>query len=305
MLYRLRREFQTRRFNAAINEVFSTPPMPVVESTLTIVSMVATYDIPMYLLGMKSFYRRIGHGRLIAILARDTPASARTTLQRHFPGIAFETLEELNTGTCQRGGTWERLVYILDRAANEYIVQVDCDTLAVADDLQEVAECIGRNIPFAMADNNNRIQTLRETAERVKRWPPNYIGVIAEQMFERYPNCDALRYVRGSSGFAGFASGGFPRTRIEEFHHIMEELIGQTRWREWGTEQCASNFAIANSPGAIVLPFPDYTSFHPGGPRSGVKFFHFIGSHRFDEGFFAARGREEIRRLMQGAQRLT
>ncbi len=297
MLYKLRRQIQVRRFGSTIREVLSTPPMPIVEAPLTIVSMVATSEVPMYVLSMKAFYRRIGRGRLVAIIDRDMPAPARATLEQHFPGIAFEILEDIDTGPCQRGGTWERILYILDRAATEYVVQVDCDTLPVAADLQEVTDCIAANVSFTLADNNNRIRTLRETAAATKKMQSDYIGVVSERMFDQYPNCDEQFYVRGSSGLAGFAPGAFPRQRLEEFHGIMEGLVGRERWREWGTEQCASNFAVANSPGAVVLPSPAYTSFFPGGPRQGVKFFHFIGSFRFDEGFFAARGREEIASL--------
>jgi hypothetical protein len=302
MLYRLRRDLAVRRFNRDIAGILATPPMPVVEAPLTIISMVLPADVPMYVLSMKAFYRRIGRGKLVAIIDRDTPQASLDTLRRHFPGIAFEILEDIDTGPCQRGGTWERVLHILDRAAHEYVVQVDCDTLPTTEDLREVVECIDAGVAFTMADNHNRIRTLRETAEATKRMNSDYIGVVSERCFDRYPNCDELRYVRGSSGLAGFAPGAFPRSRLEEFHQIMEEMVGAKRWREWGTEQCASNFAVANSPGAVVLPFPAYASFCPNGPRAEAKFFHFIGSFRFDEGFFAARGREEIARLLKGAR---
>jgi hypothetical protein len=246
---------------------------------------------------MKAFYRRVGRGRLVAIIDRDTPSELTATLKQHFPGIAFEILEDIDTGICQRGGTWERILYILSRAESEYVVQVDCDTLPLTDDLKEVVDCINAGVSFTMADNHNRIRSLRETAAATKGMDSDYIGVVTERLFDRYPDCDTLHYVRGSSGLAGFAPGAFPRARIEEFHRIMEEMVGATRWREWGTEQCASNFAVANSPGAVILPYPAYSSFGPGGPREGVKFFHFIGSYRFDDGFFAARGREEIAAL--------
>lgn len=302
MFYRLRRRLQRHRFDSAIAGVLDTPPMPVVEAPgLTILSMVAPDDVPMYVLSMKAFYRRIGRGRLIAILDRDTPTAARDTLRRHFPGIAFEIIEVIDTGPCQRGGTWERILHILDRAATEYVVQVDCDTLPVAADLDEVADCIATGRAFTMADNSLGLRTLRETAEAADPTDGDFIGDVTERVFDRYPDAERLLYVRGSSGLAGFAPGAFPRARIEEFHQIMEDMLGPARWREWGTEQCASNFAVANSPGAVVLPFPAYASFFPDGPRAGVKFFHFIGSHRFDQGFFAARGREEIAALAASA----
>jgi hypothetical protein len=77
----------------------------------------------------------------------------------------------------------------------------------------------------------------------------------------------------------------------------MEALVGRERWREWGSEQCASNYAVANTPGAITLPFPEYTSFHPGCDRERAKMYHFIGSFRFDDNVFAQLARDEIRAL--------
>jgi hypothetical protein len=296
MFYRYRRKFATWRFNNAIKAIHETPPMEVVAAPLSIVSMVKTRDVPMYLLSMKAFYRRIGRGKLIAIIDRDTPQPARDMLQRHFPGIAFEILEDIDTGPCQRGGTWERILYVLDRSTEEYVVQVDCDTLPLSEDLHEVTDCIRAGIAFTMADGFS-IQSMPEAAAAAKQTDGDYIGIVTERLFDRYPGHERLRYVRGSSGFAGFSKGGFTRSQMEDFHRHMEDLVGKTRWREWGTEQCASNFAVANSPGGITLPYPAYASFSPGGPREEAKFFHFIGSYRFDEGFFARHGRAEIEKI--------
>lgn len=65
----------------------------------------------------------------------------------------------------------------------------------------------------------------------------------------------------------------------------MKTLYRRLR-RGWGTEQRASNFVTANSPRPVVLPFPAYSCFFPGGPRAEAKYLHFIGSHRFDEDFY-------------------
>ncbi len=296
MFYRHRRRLATWRFNQAIRGALRTPPVPVVPAPWSIVSMVSARDWPMYLITMKAFYRRIGGGKLVAVVARAMPQEALERLREHFPGILLETLEDIDTGSCQRGGTWERLIYILDRSADEYVIQVDCDTLPVADDLREVTDCIRDGIPFTIADNT-RILPLRDVAEAARATPGDYVGIAAERLLDRYPDRDRYRYVRGSSGFTGFARGGFTRAGIEAFHREMETLLGAERWREWGTEQCASNFAVANSPSAIVLPYPRYTSFFPGGPRREAKFFHFLGAFRFQDNYFADRCRAEIRRL--------
>jgi FkbM family methyltransferase len=43
-----------------------------------------------------------------------------------------------------------------------------------------------------------------------------------------------------------------------------------------------------------VLPYPEYASFSPRVPRQAVKFFHFIGTFRFLDDYYAARAQEVI-----------
>jgi FkbM family methyltransferase len=299
MLYRFQKYSRMRRFSYAIREVFRTPPVEVKEAPWCIVSMVANGDVAMYLLAIKSFYPKLGRGKVAAIIDRDMPQALRDTLARHVIGLEFVILEHIPTGACQRGGTWERLLYVLDRSEREYTIQLDSDTLTVSDDVDEVVHCLEVNTSFTISDGFE-IMSLPEVAQEAEVTPSEYIGIVSERMFAHYPDGEHLRYVRGSSGFAGFSRGGFSRAALTDFHKKMDSLVGAPRWREWGSEQCGSNFAIANSPGAIVLPRPEYASFTPRVPRNEVKFFHFIGSFRFLDGYYAARGREVIARLRTG-----
>jgi FkbM family methyltransferase len=299
MFYRLRKSHQTKKLNRAISGILETPPIRIEPAPWCIASMVANTDVPMYLLSLKSFYPKLGRGKIAAIIDRDMPQALRDTLTQHVPGLEFVILEDILTGACQRGGTWERLLYVLDRSETEYTIQLDADTLVVGDDLDDVVRCVETNTPFTMSDGFE-LMSLPEVAEEAEATPSNYIGIVTERMFARYPDAD-LRYVRGSSGFAGFSRGGFTRAAITRFHQEMEKLVGAGRWREWGTEQCGSNFAIANSPGALILPYPEYASFTPHVARREAKFFHFIGANRFRDNYYAARGQELIAKLRPGS----
>jgi FkbM family methyltransferase len=299
MFYRFRKRRQAQRLNRAIGGILDTPPIRIEPAPWCITSMVANSDVPMYLLSLKSFYPKLGGGKVAAIIDRDMPQALRDTLARHVPGLEFVILEDIATGSCQRGGTWERLLYVLDRSESEYTIQLDADTLTVGDNLDEVIRCVETNTPFTMSDGFE-LMSLPEVAEEAEATPSEYIGIITERLFARYPD-EGLRYVRGSSGFAGFSHGGFTRAGITRFHEEMEKLVGTTRWRGWGTEQCGSNFAIANSPGAVVLPYPGYASFTRHTARREAKFFHFIGANRFLGDYFAARGQELIAKLRPGS----
>ena len=299
MFYRLRRSMNIKRFDRMIAGILETKPLVVEDAPWAIVSMVAKRDVPMYLVAMKSFYPKIGRGKIVAIIDRDTPQSLRDTLSAHLVGIEFAILEDIPTDPCQRGGTWERLLYCLDRSETEYTIQLDADTLAMGDDLQEVVDCLQANRAFTIADGFVRV-SLSEAAELAQATPSNYIGIASEAMFDRYPGKEGLHYIRGSSGFAGFAKGGFTRAAIAKFHQEMEKLVGSERWREWGTEQCGSNFAVANSPDPLVLPYPDYASFDDhveAWMRPKVKLFHFIGALRFKEDYYARESQNVIAAL--------
>jgi hypothetical protein len=297
MFYRLRTGLNRARFNGQIREIFNTPPLRLQSAPWAIISMVANNDVPMYLLSMKSFYSRVGRGRLIAIVDRDMPVVSRHTLQQHFIGIEFTHLEDIDTGLCQRGGTWERLVYLLDHAATQYAIQVDSDTLAFGNDLAEIVSCAESNRAFTLSNQGRPIMSMADSAKNAKQIDDSdHICIEAERWLDRYPGHESLKYVRASSGLAGFAKGAFARSRIEEFHEHLRK-IHQQRWNEWGSEMVSSNFAVANSPDAVVLPWPKYANFWPGLKRGNSEFLHFIGTHRYLDGYFASLAQKVIAEL--------
>src|SRR3954452_5045568 len=297
MLSSLRHKWNRRRFHQLTRRILDTPAIHIVDAPWSIISMVSNSDAQMYLLSMKSFYARIGRGKIVAIIDRDMPQTLRDLLQHHIVGIRFVILEDINTGRCQRGGTWERLVFLLQHAQREYAIQVDCDTLAFGADLDEVVECAEANRAFTLGNAGQPIRSMREWAEDAQKMQSGYVGIRAEALFDQYPDCDRLRYVRASSGFAGFAVGGFPLERLEEFHEIMQQRLGDDSWRKWGTEQCGSNFAVANSPDAHVLPYPKYANFWPGIKPGNYAFLHFFGTHRYYKDYYAIKAQQVIGEL--------
>jgi hypothetical protein len=309
MPYKLKLKYTRARFNYCTRGILKTPPIEIKDAPWTIISMVSNSDVQMYLLSLKSLYARLGAGKITAIVDRDMPAGLRDTLESHIHGIRLIDLESIDSGPCQRGGTWERLLFLLDHSENEYAIQVDCDTLAFGSDVDEVRHCAENNIPFTLGNRKPRamavqsIVPMEAIAPQSQAEQSDYIGIVAERLFDRYPNAENLKYVQGSSGFAGFAKGGFTRERIEEFDRNMRRQLGD-RWLEWGTEQSASNFAIANSPGAIVLPWPKYANFGPVWKKVGLDnyaFLHFVGTYRFMASMFQTLGQQIIDELLHDA----
>ena len=303
MFYRWRRAIAVQMFNRRVAGIQDTPPLRLARAPLSIVSMVSLADLPMYLLAIKSLYRHLPGGKVVAIITRASPAHLSRLLDEHVPGIEIVEIEGIPVGACQRGGCWERLLYIADRAEREYVIQLDSDTLTIGPDISEVTASVTGNRSFVLgggpAGSGQRIVPMVEAAVSVD-WVDSHVCVVAQRRLAEYPRAQSLRYVRGSGAFVGFARGGCSRGQIEEFHNNMARLLGK-RWTEWGSEQCASNFAIANAPRAVVLPWPDYANFQPARKSDEARFLHFLGAVRYRKGAYARLAREVIRRVASEA----
>ena len=125
-----------------------------------------------------------------------------------------------------------------------------------------------------------------------------HVQLAIESRFGDYPNAAAFRYVRGCSGFTGFSRGGpGDRTELERFSLAGEALVGHARWREWGTEQVASSFLLANEPGTLALPYTRYANYWNAPLGDDVRFLHFVGTHRHSTGEYRRHTRAAIRQL--------
>jgi hypothetical protein len=261
--------------------------------------MVAGYDVKMYLLAMKSLYRRLGRGKIVAIVAEDVSRSSRELIYQHLGPVKFVDIKSIDTGNCQRGGTWERLVYILDHTAQEYYIQMDCDILCVGA-IPEVLDCIEQNRAFTLADGIPKKPLTDWVDDAIARQSDNVVFEF-EKRAPDYPRAADLHYIRGSSGFAGFAKGVLSREFLEDFHCKSKALLGP-RWREWGTEQIGSNFCVANSPGSVGLPKPKYLTWEHSKIPEDISLLHFLGYCRFDRGVYVRWANREIDALLRLAQ---
>jgi hypothetical protein len=280
--------------------------MPIVDAGWRIISLVRTSDVQMYMLALKSFYSQLGAGRVTLVMDEQFPRKIVNLLLEHFPGIEFYKREDVDTGVCQRGGTWERLVYLIDRSRKEFVIQLDSDTLTVGD-ITEIKDCIERNSSFCLNGHTGSVQNraklddiipMSQAAEAAKSSTSDYIGVAFERRMAEFQGSDGFYYVRGSSALAGFACGAIKKDLIDHFHREGSRIM-EGRWTEWGTEQSASNFAVANSKNAIVLPYPKYENFDPSAIHPKAAFFHFFGTRRYVGDVYAKQARIVINRLCQ------
>lgn len=304
MLYRLTDRLSRAQFDAKCRAVLDAPPAALVsESPLLVLSQLQHKDLTMYLLAVKSFARRVEVGAVAVVDDGSLTPGDVEILRRHVPGIRFFALQEFRSPHCPRGGTWERLLAISELARERYVIQLDSDTLALGE-LPEVAACVTGGVSFVIGTwDQQDFETMAERAGRAKPLASGvaaHVQVLAEANLDRLTGFRDLRYVRGCSGFSGFARGAVSREFVEAISAEMLAALGP-RWTEWGSEQVMSNIAVANAPRARVLPHPKYADCQK--MRNGeTVFVHFIGSCRFRQGVYATFGAALIEQLLEGGR---
>lgn len=293
MMWRLRRRLAQARFDLACRGIRATLPLRLRPAPIRIVSMVGTRDVAMYLIAVKSFYARIPGGEIVVLDDGTLTAADHAALERHLGAPRIGRIDAVATGACPRGGCWERLLHIMDLSADAYVVQLDSDVLTLGP-LPEVCAAIAANTSFTLSSSPEAaIVDVEAAAAAVADGDPRETQFAAEQALPALPPGLGQRYVRGSAGFAGFARGASTRALAEAFSVAMQGRLG-ARWSEWGTEQVASNWLVANAPGGQLLPWLRYRCFYGDTLPPEAALVHFIGTWRYRNGVFVAHARQAI-----------
>jgi hypothetical protein len=302
---RLKRAWGEHLFDRKARRILHTRPLETRGDSPLFLTMVCHRDVTAYLLAIKSLYTGIGQGRAAIIDDGSLTKGDLATLRYHVSGIEVLDIAAITTGACPRGGTWERLVKILELSTQNYVIQIDADVLVCAA-IPEVVDCWQQNRSFLLGTNAGRsVAPATATAKMVRGWIETQgwtalsVGVEAEAMLDTLPAAAQKSYVHASSGFAGFAAGAFATGELESFSRHMSDVLGEERWREWGTEQVASNYVLANAPGAAVLPFPRYACFEPHLPPGERALLHFIGTYRYNRGEYRRQSAKFIDRYQR------
>lgn len=283
--------------------VLATPPAAPHDDGVVLFSMIGTRVLAPYLVAAKSLHHHLRRGRFVVMDDGTLTAEDRAILAHHLGDPVVIALADVDTGPAPRGGTWERLLAILDLRAGDYVIQLDSDTVTLGP-VPEIAAAIEAGRSFTLfGDARGAALGVVSADEFVARHPAavdpaaraHVQGRIEAAMAEvRIPG---LRYMRGCSGFAGFAPSTGARALAEAFTREAERLLGREKWSRWGSEQVTSNVVIANEADPVPLPYDRYTNFWnvPLGPD--VAFAHFIGTYRHHGGAYREATRAAIAAL--------
>ncbi len=292
------REVQLRRAAAGI---LGTPPIRARDDDVILFSMIGTRVLLPYLVAVKSLHARLARGR-VAILDDGTlTPEDKSLLAHHCDNPPITPIAAVDTGPCQRGGTWERLLTILDLRRSAYVIQLDSDTVTLGP-VPEIVGAIAAGRSFTLrGGDDSALLGLEEASAyaRAHRDPGKdhmQWAIEAALADVRIPHRGGLRYVRGCSGFAGFAPSTEGRGLVEAFSAEAARLIGP-RWHEWGSEQVSSNFETANAADPLLLPHSRYLNYWRQAIPGDAALVHFLGTNRYHAGLYAAAVRRVIAEL--------
>ncbi|MGL5837860.1 MAG: hypothetical protein ACRCY3_05095 [Sphingorhabdus sp.] len=272
----------------AAQGILDTPSIVPRNDGLILFSMIGTATLLPYLVAVKSLHHYLPRGRIILLNDGTLTSEDRAILSRHCGDPEIVEMRDVDTGPCPKGNCWERLISILGRRSDHYVIQLDSDTVTTGP-VSEIHKAIDTNRSFTLAGGLVEAgYGFRSAAEISNIFHANgpmadQVQAKAEAIMASLPDSDAHRYIRGCAGFAGFARNDTGYATVGHFSLEMEERLGRT-WHEWGSEQVASNWAIANDPDPIQLPYDQYINHWDEPMPSDPAFIHFIGTYRYHWG---------------------
>lgn len=288
-------KYKKQFFNWLTRSVYDTEPLKCdPNSQVVVLSQSYHADMNMYLVAAKSFARHLSP-RYFVIVDDGLTDGDRQVLRHHLDDVRFVRSAEVDVGVCPRRGCWERLASIATLCADHYVIQLDSDTVTRTRP-DEVIQCVHEQRSFTLGTlQGAHVVPAREASQFAAQFDGTHVQLVAERALADLPGAERARYVRGCAGFAGFARGALDLDKLQKFSQQMERLVGRAKWQEWGSEQFASNYFIANTPNPLVLPVASYVNWSPQKDAASAKFLHFIGDFRFKGWMYVRESRHAIR----------
>ncbi len=275
----------------AAQGILDTAPIVAADDGVILFSMIGTAVLVPYLVAVKSLHLHLNRGRIVLLNDGTLTKADRDILAHHCDNPVILEKSDIDPSPCPRDNCWERLIAIIDRRRDAYVIQLDSDTVTTGP-IPEVLAAIDANRSFTLAGGRDEakcgFRSAREIASIFHADGPmtDHVQAYAEVAMAKLPDAGNVRYIRGCAGFAGFARSDKGRAELSAFSTAMDDSLGDT-WRQWGSEQVASNFVIANDPDPVQLPYDRYVNHWEEPLPSDPAFVHFIGTYRFRRGNYS------------------
>ncbi len=306
MIDRLIRKAREVAHLARSKAVLATPPVVSQADGVVVFSMIGTRVVAPYLVAAKSFLHALGRGRVVLLDDGSLTSMDKATLAAHLGDPDIRSIHDVETGDTPRGGCWERLMTLIDLSAQDYVIQLDSDTVTLGA-VDEVRDAIAAGRSFTIlggADGEaHGRQTLTDFRRNVYPEGPGalpagaHVQAQIEARMDRLPDADARTYIRACAAFTGFAPGSVSRADAQAFSRAAQAAVGVDIWRQWGSEQVASNYLVANTLDPVLLPYARYYHFWNDGDRADPGLVHFPGTHRYTGSSYARATATALERL--------
>ncbi len=304
LLEQVKLRWRKYRHDQAARAIIDTPPIVPYDDDVVLFSMIGTRVVLPYLVAVKSLVHHLQCGRVVILNDGTLTGSDRELLARQLGDPPILESADIDTRGCPTYTSWKRLFALLELRRENYVIQLDSDTVTIGD-VPELAEHVQARRSFILkGEAESEFTGVVPTAEQARAWReeesgPIHVQMAAESVLDRIaiPGLPDLRYVRGCAGFAGFRPNPEGTALAEAFSAEIGRLIGFDAWKQWGSEQVTSNFLIANDPGSALLPYDRYCNFWNEPMGDDMRFVHFIGTYRYHGGVYAELSRQAIARL--------
>lgn len=297
------RKLRELRYLAGAREILGTAPVSARTDGVILFSMIGTRVLLPYLVAAKSLHCQLGMGSFAILDDGTLTASDREVLGHHLDSPQIFSIADIDPAPCPNGGCWERLLTLLDLRRDNYVIQLDSDTVTLGP-MPEVLEAIASRRNFTLkGEAAARWMSVEEfvATPPFYDWqdPATHVQDVAEALLPQIgAGLEGQRhYVRGCAGFAGFAPGGHGAQLAKDFCTEITAMIGAQRWSIWGSEQVMSNVIIANEGEPVLLPYGRYLNFWNEPVPADAAFMHFIGTYRYHAGAYLGATRKAIAAL--------
>lgn len=285
----------------AVQGILDTPPLISHEDGVILFSMIGTAVLLPYLVAVKSLHLHLRRGRIVLLDDGTLTAADRALLALHCDNPEIIGKQDVDTTPCPQGNCWERLISILDRRSGDFVIQLDSDTVTTGP-VPEIAAAIDANRSFTLAGGLDEAQHGFKSAHEISQIfhangpTTDHVQAHAEAAMKTLPQAGSRHYIRGCAGFAGFAKSRDGRRTAARFSAEMDERLDNI-WRQWGSEQVASNWVVANDPDPLQLPYGRYINHWDEPMPESPAFVHYIGTYRYRWGNYSRTTRAAIAAL--------
>lgn len=284
-----------------VQGILDTPPIVAQDDGVILFSMIGTAVLLPYLVAVKSLHHHLPRGKIVLLDDGTLTAGDKQVLAHHCDEPEIITKQHVDTAPCPRNNCWERLISILDRRSDHFVIQLDSDTVTTGP-VPEVAAAIDSNRSFTLAGGLDEAQHGFKSAAEISQIfhangpTTDHVQAHAEAAMKTLPEADSCRYIRGCAGFAGFSKSSDGRATVARFSEAMDARLGDI-WQQWGSEQVASNWVVANDLDPIQLPYNRYINHWDEPMPESPAFVHYIGTYRYRWGNYSRTTREAIAAL--------